>query len=54
LGCRLPEIDIQQVKRWRGFARHAGQVHANREPGEISCRRSQRQALLRWSHDPFF
>ncbi|PIE13273.1 MAG: hypothetical protein CSA70_06315 [Rhodobacterales bacterium] len=52
MGRRLPVIDEIQIKRWRAFARHAAQVRANCDPGDVFCRPRQRQGLLQWAYDP--
>ena len=51
LGRRLPNEDGRQIKRWRQMARHVGQIKAHCQPGDMLCRRRQRQALLHWAYD---
>ena len=53
LGRRLPDVDRIQIKRWRLFRRHMGQVRANCVPRDCECRHKQRQALLQWAYNPF-
>jgi hypothetical protein len=50
MGRRCPDDD-RQIGRWRAMKRHLAQVEAHCWPGQFSCRRRQRQALLHWAYD---
>jgi hypothetical protein len=43
--------DERQIRRWRAIRRHVAAIQHNCEPGDLDCRRRQRQALLHWAYD---
>jgi hypothetical protein len=51
LGRRMAEEDLRQIGRWRAMRRHVAQIRRNCDPGNLLCRRRQRQALLHWAYD---
>jgi hypothetical protein len=50
MGRRMDD-DARQISRWKAIRRHVRQVQKNCEPGELTCRKRQRQALLHWAYD---
>ena len=51
LGRRLEIEDQRQIKRWKAFRRHIGAIRKYCDPGDLDCRKKQRQALLHWAYD---
>jgi len=51
LGRRMPEEDDRQIRRWLAMRRHIAQLRKHCAPGDLWCRRRQRQALLQWAYD---
>jgi hypothetical protein len=51
MGRRMPDEDARQIKRWKAIRRHVRQLQLACEPGDVWCRRRQRQALLHWAYD---
>jgi hypothetical protein len=48
---RRHEDDERQIKRWKAIKRHVVQIRKNCLPGDLNCRRKQRQAVLHWAYD---
>lgn len=53
IGRRDPNVDRIQIKRWKSYKRHVGQIKKNCKPGDIGCRPKQRQGLLQWAYNPY-
>jgi hypothetical protein len=51
MGRRLDGEDQRQIGRWKAIRRHIRQVQKHCEPGNLLCRKRQRQALLHWAYD---
>jgi hypothetical protein len=51
MGRRVPEEDQRQIRRWKAMRRHVRQIERHCEPGNLTCRKRQRQALLHWAYD---
>ena len=50
LGRRTAD-DVRQIRRWWAIRRHVTAIEKHCEPGDLECRRRQRQAVLHWAYD---
>lgn len=50
-GRRIPDEDERQIRRWLAIKRHIAQIRKYCVPGDVDCRRRQRQAVLHWAYD---
>jgi hypothetical protein len=51
MGRRMSIEDARQIRRWKAIRRHVAQIRQHCEPGDLTCRPRQRQALLHWAYD---
>jgi hypothetical protein len=51
MGRRIEGEDQRQIKRWKNMTRHIAQVKKYCAPGDLACRRRQRQAIMHWAYD---
>jgi hypothetical protein len=49
--AQMLRLGVFGVKHWKAIRRHVRQVQKYCEPGDLLCRRRQRQALLHWAYD---
>ena len=48
---RRTSDDARQIRRWRAIRRHVEAIRKHCTPGDLDCRRRQRQAVLHWAYD---
>jgi hypothetical protein len=47
----MPPDDGRRIARWKAMRRYIAQIGRHCEPGDLLCRKRQRQALLHWAYD---
>lgn len=51
MGRRIASEDQRQIKRMIAMKRHISQIKIHCQPGDLKCRKKQRQALMHWAFD---